>query len=73
MSRVWESFRQFRRSRLGSILGSVMFLLIGLYNLVIEMSVVNLILGVLFLLIGLLGLYNQFLGEPPTETVKNRF
>ena len=73
MSRAWDSLRQFRRSRLGNIFASAVLLMFGTYNLVIEANVVNHILGVLFLVVGLSGLYSQFLGEPVTETVKNRF
>ena len=72
MKRVWDSLRQFRGSRPANILGSLLFIIFASYNLVIETSVVNHILGVLFLVIGLLGLYNQFLGESVIETVKNR-
>jgi hypothetical protein len=70
---IWDSFQQFRRSRLAGTLASVIFLLVGLHNTVIETGIGNLVLGLLFLVIGLLGLYNQFLGEPVTETVKKRF
>ena len=73
MSRAWDSLRQFRGGRLGNIFASVVFLIFSSYNLVIEASVVNHILGVLFLVVGLSSLYNQFLAEPITEMVKNRF
>lgn len=72
MSKAWELFQQFRGSRAANILGALLFLMVGLYNIAIEPSVVSLILGILFLIIGMLGLYNQLLGEPVTETVKRR-
>ena len=72
MRRVPDSVRQFCGSRAANTLGSLLFLTFALYNLVIEASVVNHILGVLFLILGLSGLYNQFLGESVTETVKTR-
>jgi hypothetical protein len=72
MSGVWDSFHQFRKSRLAGTLVSIAFLLLGLYDIVILSGVVYLGLGLLFLVVGSLGLYNQLLGESIIETVKKR-
>lgn len=73
MNRIIDCFREFRQSRLGSILASVLFILVGLYGLFIEMSVVEHMFGVLFLIIGLLGFYKQFISKSLVDTIKQTF
>ena len=72
MRDAWETFREFRKSRPGSLLASVMFVLFGVYGVFIEASLVNFVLGVLFFAVGLAGLYSQLLGEPVTKTLRKR-
>lgn len=72
MSRIWNSFRRFRGNRPVNIVASSVFLLFDLYNVIIETGVVSLVLDLVFLVVGLLGLYKRFLGDI-AETVKNQF
>ena len=73
MRRVWDAFREFRGSRLANVLVSIFSLLWGLYVVLTRSGVVGLTLGGFFVVVGVLGLYNQLLGEPMTEAVKRQF
>ena len=73
MSKAWDALREFRGSRSANILASVIWITAGLYGVVVLSDPGSFALGVLFLIIGLLTLYNQLLGEPVTETLKKRF
>lgn len=72
MRRVWDAFREFRGTRLANVLVSIFSLLWGLYVVLTRSGVVGLTLGGFFVVVGVLGLYNQLLGEPMTEAVKRQ-
>jgi hypothetical protein len=73
MSDVRDLFQDFQGIHLVNVLASAAFLLAGLYSLVAHSSSFGLVIGVVLSIIGLLGLYNQFFGEPVTESLKNHF
>ena len=71
MSGTRDTIQRFRSSRPVNILASVIILGVGLYNIVIESGAGNLAIGLLFVVIGLFGLYNQFVGESVVDTLKS--
>lgn len=52
-----------RGSRVANLIGAILFLVGGGYIAYIASGVVQLGFGILLLLIGLLGLYNQFINK----------
>lgn len=72
MSGAGDTMGRFRGSRPTTILASFIFLVSGLYSIAVYSAVINLALGVLLLTIGLVGLYNQFVGESVVATVKSK-
>ncbi|RKD97612.1 hypothetical protein [Halopiger aswanensis] len=69
MSAAIERARAFRGSRRANAVASVLLLVAGLYNLLLEEGTIFYGLGAFFLVVGLLGLYKLFAGESLTETV----
>ena len=71
MSEIRDSIRRFRRSRPVNVLTMIVVVGVGLYNIVVESGTGDLVIGLFFLIVGMLGLYNQFVGESAVETVKS--
>ena len=56
MSGVWSVFREFRGSRLASILASALLILVGLFYVTGSPDVISLVVGACFLICGFLNL-----------------
>ena len=70
MSEIRDSIRRFRRSRPVNVLTMIVVVGVGPYN-VVESGTGDLVIGLFFLIVGMLGLYNQFVGESAVETAKS--
>ncbi|EMA55604.1 hypothetical protein C451_05278 [Halococcus thailandensis JCM 13552] len=56
MNGIWNAFREFRGSHLASILATILLMLIGLYYIIDSTDTINLVIGAMFLIGGILNL-----------------
>lgn len=71
MTSIVDKLNEFRRTRLAQGISTMIFLGLGLYNLSFESGEFAFIIGVLFSVYGLLGIYKLLFGESIAQSVSS--